>query len=206
MRESGTILQQHNSGHGDHAPGDHRYAYKAALIGASREFELTDAGLAWQIGGREGVWPYARIAAVALSYRPASMQSRRFRADIIGRSGERITILSTTWKGFGLMAPQDDSYRAFILALHGRLSREPHDVLLTGGMRPLPYAFGLVLLAVAALAVLGLLVRSVLSGATTGALFVLAFAGLFGWQIAGFMTRNKPRHYMLDAVPRDLLP
>ena len=58
------------------------YAYKASLIGAAHQFELTDEGLSWQAGSRSGVWPYAGIAAIRLSYRPVSMQSRRFRADI----------------------------------------------------------------------------------------------------------------------------
>ncbi len=59
-----------------------RYAYKASLIGSAHQFELTDAGLSWRIAGRSGIWPYAEIAAIRLSYRPVSMQSRRFRADI----------------------------------------------------------------------------------------------------------------------------
>ena len=78
-----------------------RYAYKASLIGAAHRFELTDGGLSWQIGGRSGVWPYAGISAIRLSYRPVSMQSRRFRADIESASLEskslgRIAILSTS--------------------------------------------------------------------------------------------------------------
>ena len=62
-----------------------RYAYKASLIGAAHRFELTDEGLSWHIGSRSGVWPYAGISAIRLSYRPVSMQSRRFRADIEAR-------------------------------------------------------------------------------------------------------------------------
>ena len=59
-----------------------RYAYKASLIGAAHQFELTEEGLAWRIAGTSGVWPYRDIAAVRLSYRPVSMQARRFRADV----------------------------------------------------------------------------------------------------------------------------
>ncbi len=62
-----------------------RYAYKASLIGAAHQFELTDDGLSWQAGSRSGIWPYMDIAAVRLSYRPVSMQSRRFRTDIESR-------------------------------------------------------------------------------------------------------------------------
>ena len=78
------------------APGS-SYVYKASLIGSAHRFELTDEGLSWHVGGRSGLWPYADIAAVRLSYRPVSMQPRRFRADIDHVSGARIAVLSTTW-------------------------------------------------------------------------------------------------------------
>ena len=94
------------------------YAYKASLIGSAHRFELTDTGLSWHIAGRSGVWPYADIAAIRLSYRPISMQSRRFRADIENKNGGRIAVLSTTWQTVTLMVPQDHGYRAFIVELH----------------------------------------------------------------------------------------
>ena len=90
------------------------YAYKASLVSSAQQFELTDEGLSWRIGRRSGVWPYAGIASIRLSYRPMSMQSRRFRADIAKTGGGRIAILSTTWQTVSLMAPQDQGYRAFI--------------------------------------------------------------------------------------------
>src|SRR5258708_18690999 len=57
---------------------DVRYAYKASLIGAAHQFELTDEGLSWQIGGRAGVWPYGDIAAIRLSDPPVAIQPPRF--------------------------------------------------------------------------------------------------------------------------------
>ena len=54
--------------------------------------------------------------------------------------------------------------------------------------------------------VVGLLFRAVAAGATGGALFLLACGALFGWQIGGFMLRNRPRTYTFDALPKDLLP
>ena len=53
------------------------YAYKASLIGSAHRFELTDTGLSCHIAGRSGVWPYAVIPSIRLSYRPISMQYRR---------------------------------------------------------------------------------------------------------------------------------
>src|SRR5215469_6046414 len=99
-----------------------RYAYKASLIGSAHQFELTADGLSWRIAGRAGLWRYGDISAVRLSYRPVSMQARRFRADISHASGARLAIISTSWQTAALMAPQDGEYRAFITELHARMA------------------------------------------------------------------------------------
>ena len=182
------------------------YAYKASLIGAAHQFELTENGLSWQAGSRSGVWPYLDIAAIRLSYRPVSMQSRRFRADIEHRNGQRIAILSTSWQTVALMTPQDDDYRAFITQLHARLQQAGGRVALIGGVKSGIYAAGVALLALVAIAITGLLARAVATGAFGGALFLVGFAALFGWQIGGFVRRNRPRNYTFDDLPRELLP
>ena len=183
-----------------------RYAYKASLIGSAHQFELTDRGLSWQVGSKAGVWPYADIATIRLSYRPVSMQSRRFRTDIEHANRQRIAILSTSWQTVALMAPQDDDYRAFIAQLHARLKQAGGRVALIGGVKPGVYAAGVALLALVAIAITGLLARAVATGAFGGALFLVGFAALFGWQIGGFVRRNRPRNYSFDALPRELLP
>jgi len=37
-------------------------------------------------------------------------------------------------------------------------------------------------------------------------LFLVGFAALFGWQIGGFMMRNRPQRYTFDQLPKQLLP
>jgi len=187
------------------APATH-YAYKASLIGSAHRFELTDRGLSWQVGSKAGVWPYADIATIRLSYRPVSMQSRRFRTDIEHANRQRIAILSTSWQTVALMAPQDDDYRAFIAQLHARLKQAGGRVALIGGVKPGVYAAGVALLALVAIAITGLLARAVATSAFGGALFLVGFAALFGWQIGGFVRRNRPRSYSFDDLPRELLP
>jgi hypothetical protein len=183
-----------------------RYAYKASLIGSAHQFELTDAGLSWQIAGRSGVWPYTDIAAVRLSYRPVSMQSRRFRADIENTNGRRIAVLSTTWQTVSLMTPQDHGYRAFITELHRRMAEAGSKAALIGGIGPKTYATALVLLTLLAIAMVGLLARALLTGEFIGALFLVGFAVLFAWQIGGFVKRNRPRSYSFGDLPDGLLP
>ena len=137
-----------------------RYAYKASLIGSAHQFELTDAGLMWEIAGRSGIWAYTDIAAIRLSYRPVSMQSRRFRADIENAGGRRIAVLSTTWQTVSLMTPQDHGYRAFITELHRRMAEAGSKAALIGGIGPKAYAAALVLLSLLAVAMAGLLARA----------------------------------------------
>jgi hypothetical protein len=182
------------------------YAYKASLIGSAHQFELTDAGLSWQISGRSGVWAYTDIASIRLSYRPSSMQSRRFRADINSKGGGRIAVLSTTWQTVSLMAPQDDGYRAFITELHRRMAAAGSRAALVAGIGPKTYVAALAMLTFLAVSMSGLFVRAVWTGEWYGALFLVGFAALFTWQIGGFVRRNRPRTYDFDDLPEALLP
>ena len=182
------------------------YAYKASLISSAYQFELTDAGLAWQMGRRSGVWPYADIASIRLSYRPMSMQSRRFRADIERAGGERIAVLSTTWQTVSLMTPQDQDYRAFVTELHRRMTAAGSKASLIGGIGTVTYAMAVAMLVLLAVAMIGLLVRALVTSEFTGALFLVGIAVWFAWTIGGFITRNRPRGYSFDALPETLLP
>jgi hypothetical protein len=194
------------TGLANEAAADVRYAYKASLIGAAHQFALTDEGLSWQIGGRAGVWSYGDIAAIRLSYRPVSMQSRRFRADIEHANGQRIVILSTSWQTVALVAPQDKDYRAFITLLHRRMEKAGSKARLIAGIGPKLYVVGIAFLALVAIAISGLLVRAIGTGEFAGALFLVGFAALFAWQIGGFIRRNRPLTYTFDRLPQALLP
>jgi hypothetical protein len=192
---------------GDETAGDGtQYVFKPSLVGGASQFDLTDDGLSWQVRGKKGVWPLDKIAAIRLSYRPVSMQSRRFRADIEDTRGERVTLYSTTWHTVALMSPQDDGYRAFIVELHRRLAGIDSKAVLVVGINPRIYLAGMAVTAVVGIAMLGLLIRALFTAEYAGALFLVGFAALFAWQIGGFMRRNKPRSYTFDALPKDVLP
>jgi hypothetical protein len=183
-----------------------RYAYKASLMGPAHRFELTDQGLSWQVGARSAVWPYRDIAVIRLSYRPVWMQPHRFRADIESNDGQRIAILSTDWRTVSLIARQDREYRGFIEQLHARTNGVGSSAALVGGIGSTTHAAGLALVMLVALAISALFVRALLTGEFSGALFLAGFAALFGWQIGGFVRRNRPRRYGFDDLPEMLLP
>lgn len=182
------------------------YAYKASLIGSAHRFELTDEGLSWHIPGRSGLWRYDEISAIRLSFRPVSMQQHRFRADLSHSGGGRVAILSTSWQTAALMAPQDNGFRAFIVALHARMAKAGSRATLTAGLGRRTYAAVLALLAVLTVAMTALLIRSLLIGEFAGALFIVGFAALFAWQVGGFVRRNQPRSYRFDQLPPSMLP
>jgi hypothetical protein len=182
------------------------YAYKASLIGAAHRFELTDAGLVWHIAGRSGTWPYLEIASVGLSYRPVSMQAKRFRADLRNASGNRLSLLSTSWQTAALMAAQSETYRDFIVELHARMRDAGSTAVLTGGLGHKTYIAALALTALFGVAMIGLLVRALAVGEWAGAAFLIGFAALFAWQVGGFIHRNRPCSYTFTDLPRALLP
>jgi len=183
-----------------------RYAYKASLIGAAHQFDLTEEGLSWRFAGRSGVWGYADIAAIRLSYRPVSMQARRFRADLHHVNGSRLVIISTSWQTAALMAPQDKDYRVFVVALHERMANAGSNAKLSGGLGRCIYAAGVALLGLVGVGMAGLLVRALAIGEFAGAAFLVGFAALFGWQVGGFVRRNRPVAYTFGYIPETLLP
>jgi hypothetical protein len=201
-----SLQEQHSQEHATTEQPVVRYAYKASLIGAAHQFELTDEGLLWRVGNRSAVWPYAEISAIRLSYRPVSMQQRRFRADIRHTDGARLPILSTSWQTAALMAPQDHDYRAFIIALHVRMAKAGSRAVLTGGLGPKTYAAALALVAFVGVMMFSLFIRALMVGLWGGVLFLIGFAALFAWQVGGFIRRNRPLTYSFDDVPEALLP
>jgi hypothetical protein len=198
-------LQERATGADEHARPTH-YAYKASLIGAAQQFDLIDSGLSWRFAGRSGLWRYGDITAIQLSYRPVSMQARRFRADLRHVLGGHLVLISTSWQTAALMAPQDRDYRTFLLELHARMAKAGSKAVLTGGLRHWIYSAAVALLALVGTGMAVLLVRALATGQYGGAAFLVGFAALFGWQVGGFVGRNRPVTYKFEQIPERLLP
>ena len=162
--------------------------------------------MSWRIAGRSALWRYADIASIRLSYRPVSMQSHRFRADIGNIDGALLSLLSTSWQTAALMTSQDRDYRTFIAGLHARMAKAGSKAVLTGGLRHWIYSAAVALLALVGTGMAVLLVRALATGQYGGAAFLVGFAALFGWQVGGFIRRNRPLIYKFDHIPETLLP
>lgn len=185
---------------------DVSYEYRASLIGAPWQFRVAPEALHWSMGRHSGQVPYDAIRRVRLSFRPVSMQSYRFLAEIWPKEGPKLTIASSTWQSIAGQERQDQAYSAFIGALHKRIAAAGGQGDFIAGSPVLLYWLGLVIFVGAALALAGLILRALELETFAGAAMVGAFLALFLWQLGNFFRRNRPGRYRPDAPPAVLLP
>jgi hypothetical protein len=182
------------------------YAYKASLMGAPWEFRLEPDRLVWVVGRRQGEIFYRDIRRVRLSFRPATMQSYRFIAEIWAPGAPKLTIASTSWHGIAEQRRQDQPYRDFIVALHQRIAAAKSNPLLDAGTHPFLYWPGVVVFAALAIGIVALLVSALRQNSWGATLFLTGFFALLLWQIGGFFRRNHPGRYVATAIPENVLP
>ncbi len=182
------------------------YSHKPSLMGAPWEFRLTPDALEWSAGRHRGRVAYARIGRVRLSFRPVTMQTRRFVAEIWPTDGPRLSIASTSWRSLVEEQAQDQAYGAFIRELHRRIVAAGGAASFETGTPAVLYWPGLAVFVVCALGLAALAVRALAVGALTGAALIGGFFALFMWQSTGYFQRNRPGRYRPDALPADLVP
>src|SRR5512145_1341851 len=91
---------------------DPSYVHKPSLMGAPFELWLRPDALEWRAGRQEGRIPYARVTRIRLSFRPVTMQTRRFLTELWWPGGPRLTIASTSWRSMIEQTTQDRAYGA----------------------------------------------------------------------------------------------
>ena len=90
------------------------YHYKPSLMGAPREFRLGTDSLHWNAGRSSGHVRYDQISRIRLSFRPTSMQTYRFLAEIWPANGHKLTLASASWRGLVQQERLDGPYRGFL--------------------------------------------------------------------------------------------
>jgi hypothetical protein len=185
---------------------DVTYEYKPALMGAPWQFQLRRDAMDWSVGRHSGRVPYDAIARVRLSFRPLSMQTYRFLAEIWPVEGPKLTIASTSWRNIAGHERQDAGYVAFVRELHRRIAEAGGRGTFISGSPPFLYWPGVAIFGAASLALAVLIIRALQAEGWGGAAIVLAFLLLLAWQVGGFFRRNRPGRYRPDALPPDLLP
>jgi hypothetical protein len=182
------------------------YTHKPSLMGAPWELRLRPEALEWRTGRREGRIPYGRIRRVRLSFRPVTMQTRRFITEVWSAGGPRLSIASTSWRSMVEQTAQDQAYGAFVRELHRRITAAGATPAYDRGSPALLYWPGLAVFAGVVVGFAVLIVRALEIGAYAGAAVVGAFFALFGWQSGTYFWRNRPGGYRPDALPKELVP
>ena len=194
------------SGIADEPPSDPSYAFKASLIGSMCQFTLKPDALEWQIGSRSGRTRYEAVRAVRLSYRPVTMQSQRFIAEIWAPGSPKIQIVSVSWRSIMEQQRLDGAYAAFIVELHRRLAAAGTPARFSTGLPFATYWVGVVVFGAVLVATGGLLVRAMSFDQWAPMVVVAIFFVVFAYQLGTYFYRNRPGRYRPDAIPAGVLP
>jgi hypothetical protein len=182
------------------------YSYRPSLLGAPREFDLTDQGIGWSAGSNSGRIPFERVRRLRLSYRPNSMQSQRFVTELWSDGFPKLQIVSSSWKSMMEQERLDGAYSAFVRELHRRVAMVNGATQFERGSSQLIYWPGVLVFVAAGLGLAALVARALQAGALTSAAIVAAFLVLYLWQAGNFFRRNRPGTYQPDALPADVMP
>jgi hypothetical protein len=185
---------------------DPSYAYKPNVIGAPWEFALRSEGLQWRLGYRSGIIHYDQIRRVRMSYRPATMQSKRFVTEIWSSGQPKIQIASASWRNIMEQQRQDTAYTTFIRELHHRLAETASTAQFVAGVPVASYWIGLPIFSGAMIALAILVVHAISLGQWTVAALVAVLFAVFVVQLGSYFRRNYPGRYRPDDLPAHVLP
>jgi hypothetical protein len=182
------------------------YGYKPNLMGSPWVFRLTDKGIAWEYGRRSALLRYEHVRRVRMSYRPATLQTHRFLTEIWGELSPKLQISSTSFRGLMEQQRQDAEYTAFIGELHRRLATSGSGVRFEAGMNRWLYWLGSLVMLAIAVALVGLMGRTMLNRDIAGFAVVAGVMLLFAWQVGTMFYRNRPLIYRPEQPPPAVLP
>src|ERR1700690_254906 len=146
-------------------PDDPTYGFKTSVLGATWAFRLTPNAIVWDKGRHSGSAAYLSVTRVRMTFRPVSMQSYRFTAEIWSEQGPKLTIASTSWKSMMEQERLDARYSTFVAELHRRIAAAHGPAIFEAGIPPVIYWVGIVVYAAVALGCAALIVRALQAGA-----------------------------------------
>jgi hypothetical protein len=182
------------------------YSYKPSLMGAPSRFTLERDALHWQISRYSGRIRYDQVTCVRMSYRPATIQTHRFVAEIWSPGHPKIQFASSSWRSIAEQERFDASYVAFVAELHRRLATAGTKAQFLTGMPVFSYWVGVIVFAAAILAMAALAVRAMQLGEWSAAGVIGALLLVFAYQLGQYFRRNLPGRYRPDAPPAHVLP
>jgi hypothetical protein len=181
------------------------YRLRPRPFGQEVSFRLDERSLFVDSGRRQESIPYARVAAIRLSYEPANMSWHAFQAKLILTDGRKLRFGNLSWKSYVEAERQDADYRRFVAALVEKVRAANPRVTCIAGKPAI--LWGAVLAAGAAmvggLADVGTVaaLRQAWGAAGLAAMFLLPLV----WQVHAMATRNRPRRFA-DQPPMLVMP
>src|SRR5436190_21656704 len=136
------------------------YSYKPSLAGTPWVLRLASHDLIWNRGRHSGRLPYRDVARIRLSFRPVTMQTRRFLTEVWGPGAPKLVIASASWKGLVEQETLVKSYSEFVTALHARITAAGGRPRCEIGLHPLLYWPGVIVYAAVLLGLAALIVRA----------------------------------------------
>lgn len=185
------------------APG---YSFRPSLMAQPHVFRLGPQALYYEAGGFGGSISYPAIRRLRLSFRPASLASYRFTAEIWSDNNPKLTIASTSWRSVMEQQRQDAPYSRFVRELVRRIGAAGGEASLETGSAPTSFWPGLAICAAMMVALPWIVFRGIQAGAYGGAALVAGILVLFGWQVGMLFWRNRPGAFRADDIPSRVLP
>jgi hypothetical protein len=201
-----TISDNENDASNRESNDDPFFAYKPKLAGAPWMFWLRRDGLEWTSGRYRGLIPYNRIRRVRLMFRPVTLQSYRFIAEIWANEAPKLQIASSTWRSLVMQDRLDQPYVAFVTELHRRLAAAGGATRFDRGMPYIAFVVGFAAFIGALVAFAVLSYQAVLLAEWKAIAVIAVLLAVFMWQVGSYFTRNWPGSYRPDAIPPQLLP
>jgi hypothetical protein len=141
-----------------------------------------------------------------LSFRPITIQQRRYMTEIWGHGAPKLTLVSSSWKSMVENERLDPAYTHFVTELHRRIAEAHPAARFEIGTPFLVYWLGFALFVGVSFGLALLTVRALEASLWGGAAFIAAFLGLFLWKGGDYFRRNRPRPYRPDSLPPELMP
>jgi hypothetical protein len=182
------------------------YAHRAKPYAHDAEFRLMPQHLRVEQGKRSGDFPYRDIAMIRLTYKPRNTTNEGYVCKIYRRDGHTASLTNLSWKSLVDLERQDGDYRRFVERLIAEVHRANPGVALQAGMpRWLHIITGLAGL-IAMIALVTVTGQSVLNGGLPVAVLTGILALYCGWWATRYLARNRPRGFVVEAIPEDVLP
>jgi hypothetical protein len=182
------------------------YSHAPRPVGGPVTFELDGDRLRVDSGRKVQDVRLGAVEQVRLTYEPRSFSRRAFQTKVRMKDGKSFRFSSLHWKSLVEAERLDGQYRAFTRALLSAIAASNPEARFLAG-RPRWVWGATVFLGGAALAGMAVFAFGAVRGGHTGAALIGAvFLGLGIWQLEPMIRLNKPRRFVPDAPPAELLP